>query len=170
MIRQLTDLDVDALFSVFSDSSVTQFMGIPLLKDLADATRLLADIDSGLQNNSLFQWGIEEVELHDVIGTCTLSDISWINQRAEIGFALAQSHWGRGLMVEALPLLVHYSFCSLGLNRLEADIDPRNQRSLKTLERLGFRQEGHRRQRHCVNGEFQDSIMLGLLAGDWQWR
>ena len=70
-------------------------------------------------------------------------------------------------MAQALPLLFDYAFDTLDLHRLEADIDPRNQRSLKTLQKLGFQKEGYLRQRHQVNGERQDSIMLGLLADDW---
>ena len=53
------------------------------------------------------------------------------------------------------------------LRRLEADVDPRNQGSLNTLEALGFRREGSLRQRWQVAGELQDSVLMGLLASEW---
>ena len=80
----------------------------------------------------------------------------------------AGAYWGQGIMSRALPLLFDYAFHSLRLHRLEADIDPRNQRSLKTLKKLGFQKEGYLRQRHWVNDERQDSVLLGLLANEWK--
>lgn len=167
VIRPLTEDDVDALFSIYSDATVTQYMGISLFKDSGDAKAFLADIDAGLQDRTLLEWGVEEIQRHRVIGTCTFSSISWTNQRAEIGFALAPSHWGRGFMAEALPLVIDHAFGPLKLHRLEADVDPRNHRSLKVLERLGFRREGYLQQRHYINNEYQDSVLLGLLADEW---
>ncbi|HEX2165116.1 MAG TPA: GNAT family protein, partial [Thermoanaerobaculia bacterium] len=63
-----------------------------------------------------------------------------------------------------------FAFGPLALHRLEADVDPRNERSLKALERLGFRREGLLRERYFVAGEIQDSVMLGLLAREWEAR
>ena len=70
-------------------------------------------------------------------------------------------------MGEALPLLVRHAFEDLGLNRLEADVDPRNAASLHLLEKLGFRREGYLRQRYLQLGERQDSVLLGFLAEEW---
>jgi RimJ/RimL family protein N-acetyltransferase len=58
----------------------------------------------------------------------------------------------------------------MALNRVEADIDPRNHPSAKTLERLGFQKEGHLRERWIVNGEVSDTGLYGLLASDWRAR
>ena len=55
-------------------------------------------------------------------------------------------------------------------NRLEADIDPRNVASARSLVRLGFRQEGHLRERWVVNGEVSDTDLYGLLRIDWAAR
>jgi len=54
------------------------------------------------------------------------------------------------------------------LHRLEADIDPRNAASAKTLERLGFRREGLMRERWIVEGVVSDSAVYGLLASEWR--
>ena len=71
-------------------------------------------------------------------------------------------------MNEALHALVQYAFQTLDLNRLEADIDPRNKASARTLERLGFQKEGHLRERWIVNDEISDTDLYGLLRRDWQ--
>jgi RimJ/RimL family protein N-acetyltransferase len=73
-------------------------------------------------------------------------------------------------MHEALQGLVGYAFQTVALNRLEADIDPRNTASARTLERLGFQKEGHLRERWIVNEEISDTDLYGLLHRDWQAR
>ena len=88
--------------------------------------------------------------------------------RAEVGFALARAPWGRRYGREALTALLDHAFGTLALRRIEADVDPRNLPSLETLESLGFRREGYLRQRWQVNGEVQDSVIMGLLASDWR--
>ncbi len=73
-------------------------------------------------------------------------------------------------MSQALQALLGYAFQTLDLNRLEADIDPRNLASAKTLERLGFQKEGHLRERWIVNDEVSDTALYGLLRREWLER
>ncbi len=73
-------------------------------------------------------------------------------------------------MNEALRTLVDHAFGTLNLNRLEADIDPRNHASAKTLERLGFQQEGHLRERWIVGDEISHTAFYGLLRREWESR
>jgi len=58
----------------------------------------------------------------------------------------------------------------MGLHRLEADIDPRNAGSIRSVERLGFKLEGHLRERYFVADEIQGSLIYGLLAPEWKSR
>jgi RimJ/RimL family protein N-acetyltransferase len=64
--------------------------------------------------------------------------------------------------------LLAYAFDELDLRRIEADVDPRNAASIRTLERLGFRREGYLRERWRVNGEVQDALFYGLLRREWR--
>ena len=81
---------------------------------------------------------------------------------------LAQRAWGLGYMHEALSALLDHGFSAWNLNRVEADIDPRNQASARALERLGFRREGLLRERWIVAGEVSDTAYYGLLRSDWR--
>ena len=71
-------------------------------------------------------------------------------------------------MCEALCTLLDYGFNVLGLHRVEADIDPRNAASARSLVRQGFKHEGTLRERWLIAGEVCDSDLYGLLARDWQ--
>jgi RimJ/RimL family protein N-acetyltransferase len=166
VLRGLEERDVPALFQVFSDPEVMRYWSSTPMQTEDEAAAYLRDIQDGLRTRRLFQWGIV-VGDDEVIGTCTLYHLEHGHRRGEIGFALGRRHWGQGLASQALTALLEFAFGTLDLNRIEADADPRNERSLGLLERHGFRREGSMRERYRVGGEVQDTVMLGLLRREW---
>ena len=166
-LRPITPQDVPSLFAVFGDPAVCRYWSRPALPDLEAAAALQREIAQHFADRSLFQWGIAEREHDTVVGTCTLAALSQAHRRAEVGFALARAVWGRGYMAEALPVLLTCAFDTLALHRLEADADPRNARSIRVLERAGFRREGYLRERYHLEGERQDAVVYGLLRHEW---
>jgi len=163
-LRWIERRDLADLFALFADPEVTRFWPWPALVTPAQAETLIGDIRAGFEARRLLQWGVARREDDRLIGTCMLASLDRRHRRAELGFALTRPEWGRGLMLEAVARLLNFAFGSLGLARLEADVDPRNFASLRLLERLGFRREGLLRERWRVAGEVQDSVLLGLLA------
>ena len=169
-LRPLAEADVASLFAIFGDSEVVRYWGHAVLPDMSAARALLQDIRTRFAQRSLFQWGLEVISSAEVVGTCTLASLDFENCRAELGFALARRHWGLGYMTDALPPLLTFAFCDMNLHRVWADTDPRNLRSSRALERLGFRQEGLLREHYLVQGKAQDAVVYGLLRADWQRR
>jgi [ribosomal protein S5]-alanine N-acetyltransferase len=167
-LRWLREPDVEGIYAVFSDPRSMRYWSMPAMTERAEADAYLARIHEGFRSKALFQWGIERLEDARVIGTATLFHLDPDNARAEIGYILASAYWGQGYMQEALTALLRYAFGELKLRRIEADVDPRNAGSLKSMERLGFRQEGLLRERWNVAGEIQDSVYFGLLAREWR--
>ena len=125
------------------------------------------EIAAGNENDTMFKWGLALRDSNLLIGTTTLFNFNLDNGRAEIGYAMGRAHWGKGYMHEALQALVSHAFEVMQLRRLEADVDPRNAASIRTLERLGFQREGFLRERWHVNGEIQDAFFYGLLRREW---
>jgi len=164
VIRPLAATDVPAVFEIFGNPEVARYGSSPALTRLEEAEQLVTDIHTLFAARSLFQWGIALRDNDAVIGTCTLAHIDTTHRRAEIGFALARAHWRRGYVAEALPKVLEFAFEVLGCHRIEADVDPRNTASLRTLERAGFQREGYLHHRYFVHDEWHDSVMLGLLA------
>jgi RimJ/RimL family protein N-acetyltransferase len=167
-LRAMADEDAPQVFAIFSSPQVTRYWSSGPMREQAQAQALIAEIADCARRGVLLQWGITTLGSNDVVGTCTLAHLDLNQGRAEVGFALHPSHWGRGVMRAALRTLIGHAFATLGLRRLEADVDPRNLRSLHALETLGFRREGLLRERWLVEGEIQDSVLLGLLRSDWQ--
>lgn len=162
-LRWLDARDVPALYDIFSDPETVRYWSGPPLARIEEAEILLAEIQAFYASGTLYQWGIAGRIDDRVIGTCTLAAISVPHRRAELGFAVKRGHWGQGYASEATAAVVRFAFQTLGLHRLEADVDPRNTASIRCLERLGFRREGYARERYHLGGEVQDAVLYGLL-------
>ena len=71
-LRWLTDSDADALFGIFSNPTVMRYWSTLPMSDIAQARKLVADIQEGFRTRRLLQWGVVRLEDDRVIGTCTL--------------------------------------------------------------------------------------------------
>ncbi len=167
-LRWLGEDDLADLFAIFSDPQVMRYWSSKAWKDEAAGIALVEDVRRSFEVGTLYQWGVARRNDDAVIGTCTLSNVDTQNRRAEIGFILRRDHWGQGYMREATSTLLRFSFEQLALHRVEADVDPRNQPSIRLIERLGFQREGYLRERWIVGDEINDTILYGLLQRDWK--
>ncbi|HNB52184.1 MAG TPA: GNAT family N-acetyltransferase [Anaerolineales bacterium] len=167
-IRLLAEPDRAPLFDIFSHPEVMRYWSSPPWTALAQADKMILSTREGYETGDYLQLGIERTADHALMGTCTLFSINFQCRRAEIGYALGRPYWGQGYMHEALQRWVQYAFEDLNLNRLEADIDPRNLASAKALQRLGFQKEGYMPERWIVGEEVSDTEFYGLLARNWR--
>ena len=166
VLRALREDDADALYAIFSDLKVMRYWSTPAWTNREPGIAMIARDLAQITNDHL-RLGIELIQEKSLIGTCTLFSINYTCRRAEVGYGLGSSAWQKGYMHEALTALLDYGFRDLNLNRIEADIDPRNVSSAKTLERLGFTKEGHLRERWIVGDEISDTCYYGLLQREW---
>jgi ribosomal-protein-alanine N-acetyltransferase len=160
--------DEDDLFAIHSDPEVMRYFSEPPWTDLERPARQIDEDAGRFEREESFRFAIVLNATGRQVGNCTLFSLHRQNRRAEIGYALARSHWGHGYMHEALQALLGFAFTDLDLHRLEADIDPRNAASAAALTRLGFQEEGLLRERWIVAGEVSDSQLYGLLRREWQ--
>lgn len=85
-----------------------------------------------------------------------------------LGYGLAKSAQGKGLMTEALHLEINFAFDELNLHRLIANHSPTNVRSARLLRRLNFVVEGYARDYLLVHGEWQDHVLTALTNHNWK--
>lgn len=166
-LRRMDERDGPALLAIFGDPEVVRYWSHPAWADETPAQAMIASDRAAFAHGSALRLGLVLRDSEQLVGTVSLFNLSRDNRRAEIGYALAREHWGRGLMHEALQLLVDWAFRELRLHRLEADIDPANAASARSLERLGFQREGLLRERWIVDGRAADTAFYGLLAREW---
>jgi RimJ/RimL family protein N-acetyltransferase len=166
-LRWISDADTDAFFAVYSNPEVMRYWSTPPLVDRQAAADLIQKIHADWKRHAILKWGIARRADDQLIGSVTLFNLDFNHRRAEIGYALGREHWGHGYMHETLMALLKYAFEVLDLHRIEADVDPRNAASIRTVEKLGFQREGILRERWQVNGEIQDAFFYGLLKQEW---
>jgi RimJ/RimL family protein N-acetyltransferase len=167
-LRPIDESDADDLFAIFSDARVTRYLTHPAWTDIGSAHELVERTVAAVNADKYVYLGVERTSDGRLIGECLLFNLMLQSRRAEVGYTLAHEAWGKGYINETLIALLEFGFTQLELNRVEADIDPRNAASAKTLERLGFRREGLLRQRWIVGDEVSDTAMYGLLASEWR--
>ena len=170
LLRETAERDVAAVFAMEGDPVAMRYWSRPPLRDLSEARASVERAMGFFPARTALRWAVTRPADDLMIGHLSLFNISEPSARAEIGYGLARAYWGQGFMREALTAGIDYAFGPLGLRRLEADIDPRNDASLRALERLGFAREGVLRERWQVGDELSDTAYLGLLARDWRAR
>lgn len=158
--------DLPAFFALYSDPEVMRYWSFPAWTDIAQARDRFSAALLSPGVDGIHAWAVAGAD-DALIGGLTLFSIDGVQRRAEIGYALQSTYWGRGYAQEAMRLAVDYAFDALRLRRIEADIDPRNQGSCRLVERMGFVREGLLRQRWLVAGEITDTALYGLLQEDW---
>jgi [ribosomal protein S5]-alanine N-acetyltransferase len=117
----------------------------------------IANYDDHQRVHGFSKWIILSAESGTAIGDSgllVLEDYGWI----DLGFRLAQQHWGKGFATEAASAWVRRAFEELYLDRLGAFAHPKNGASIRVLEKLGFHAERH----DTIMG--MDSIVFSLDA------
>ncbi len=145
--------DLADLHRVFSHPLAMRYWDSPPHCDIAQTRRLLSAMVASAPGDS-----------DDFVVVCDDRAIGkagcW--RRPEIGVILHPEHWGRGLAHEALGAAIPHIFDVLPIDRLRADVDPRNAASLRLLARLGFRETGRARRTIRVGDDWCDSVYLEL--------
>jgi RimJ/RimL family protein N-acetyltransferase len=98
------------------------------------------------------------------IGNIKIGPINRSHRYADVGVIIGEkSFWGKGIATEAIKLVVDYAFNKLGLHKLTAGAYSCNISSIRAFKRAGFSVEGVRKK-HCLcNGNYVDSVLLGIV-------
>ena len=109
-------------------------------------------------------WLTETDQPGQVIGSVQLSAISrGAFHSANLGYAVAASRQGQGLMQEALRAVIDEAFSPrVNLHRIQASVRPENSRSVLLLQRLGFAQIGLARRYLFIDGDWRDHLLFDL--------
>jgi RimJ/RimL family protein N-acetyltransferase len=170
VVRAVAPEDLDDLLAVNGDPEATRYLPYAPWKGADDARAWLGRMRGLEASGNALQLVVARADDGQVIGTCLLFLYDAASARAELGYVLRRDHWRGGWMREALAAVLGHAFGPMGLRRLEASVDPRNEASHRLLLRLGFELEGVRRERWIGKGEPEDSAMYGLLAREWRER
>jgi [ribosomal protein S5]-alanine N-acetyltransferase len=165
----IADDDLQALYDLYSDETVTQYNDIQTFRSLEDARWLLRFIDKRFVDKVGVRWAVRLADTPcKLIGTAGFNVWMRSERYADIGYDLLPYYWNRGLTSEAVDGIVEFGFKEMMLNRVEAQVEVHNAASVRVLTKCGFAREGVLRQRAIWNGQFHDMTMWSLLREDWK--
>lgn len=137
-LKSFEEDDLSRIFSLRSNEEVAKYLDRPLMHDQKEAASYLDKMQQGVAGGEWIIWGIH-FEEEGFVGSICLWNLSMENSTADIGYELLPSYQGRGIMSEAIPLVLQYGFQEMDLIRIEAEVHPQNIPSIALLEKYGFR-------------------------------
>ncbi len=165
-LRPATPADASALHAWRAESSVRRHQ--PLQN--ASVSDLRSDLarqrpgDLYRSRGDRYQWIV--VADGRPVGWVTLAVTSWEQGIAEVGYALTSGAQGRGVMTQALSLLLADLFGQTAIERLEARCSVDNEASRRVLEKVGFTCEGLLRGYFSLDGRRVDNHLFAVLRSD----
>lgn len=163
LLRQITPDDVNEIFALRSNPETMKYIPRPLATTKDDAMGHIKMIQDKIVSNEGINWAITEKGNPKMIGIIGHYRIRWEHFRSEIGYMLLPEHQGKGIITEAIQLLVDYGFNEMKMHSLEAIIDPENTASARVLEKNNFIKEAHFKENEFYDGKFLDAVVYSLL-------
>lgn len=172
ILREFRPSDAQAVFAIFSQDVATKYHNVETMQSVEQAAKLVEVRASLFERGLGVRWGIVLKEQGDgVIGSCGYYNLNRAHRTAEVGYDLHPAYWRQGIMSEVLRAVIAYGFSEefdFWLNRIEALTHVEHEASAGLLRRMGFREEGIRRECGYWKGEFHDLRGFSLLRRDWE--
>jgi N-acetyltransferase len=171
LLRLIQPEDKETLFSLARDKALWTYF----TKDLSDNTVFNSWMDK------LFKEREQEIRMpltiidkhtHEICGSVNLTNISFYNQRLEIGsFWLGTGFLGTGLNTQTNFALLSYAFEAMKMERVEVRVDNGNERAKAACLKIGMKPEGVLRSHLLVHtGQRRDTLVLSIIRDEWQER
>ena len=164
-LRPLRSADAAALYAYLRDPVVTELTSYPVVS-IPMVEAMIERIVSRWAAGELSRWGIALQHDDQLVGTCGFNEWSREHRWAELAYDLAQAHWGKGLMRQAVAAVLQWAYRQDQVNRVHAFVRVDNSRSARLLERSGFLREGCLRSYRVCRGQPHDFYVYGLLRSD----
>lgn len=164
VLREIVPSDADAIFRIFGNPEVMGLSGSDPLPDINAAKALIGYFASGRALPSPdIRWGIQLEDNSELIGTCGFFAWNPGWRKCMLGYELDVAWQRKGLMSEALAMILNWGFFEMSLHKVEAQVHPNNFPSIKILNSFGFVHEGTLREAAHWAGNVHDMAQFGLI-------
>ena len=169
-LRPVQRADISYFLQWFNDPEVIQYLGLYLPMTEMAEQKYIEDLGT-TRSTTDARFVIESINGANVkpIGSVGLHCINSKDHNATFGIAIGdKNYWSKGYGTEAAVLIIRYGFEQLNLHRISSGAFSFNERSIKMHLKVGFKEEGRRRDVFFKNGAYCDEVMFGLLREDWK--
>jgi aminoglycoside 6'-N-acetyltransferase len=169
VLRRLVDSDAPAVAAYRNDPEVARYQSWERCS-LPEARALINEYkhQSFGSPGEWLQAAIALRSTDEIVGDIAMKLQRRDPRQAVIGFTVARGHQRHGYAREIISTLFDHFFNVLGLHRVSADCDPRNNASWGLMQSLGMRREAHHRQNLWFKGAWADEYIYAILREEWQ--
>lgn len=162
-LRPWRQADVEAVTAAADNPNIAANLrnAFPSPYTLADAEQYVSGCIAQGEERQLTRAIIIEGRAAGSIGVFVRDDV--YEKSAELGYWLAEEHWGRGVMTEAVRQACREAFGRFDILRIFAEPFADNLGSRRVLEKAGFTCEGTMRNAVYKNGRVHSYCMYALL-------
>ncbi len=152
--------DLNDLVAMANNKNIAQYMADVFPHPYTEERgKAFIEFANSTKPQSIFAITVEGKPVGSV-GLHPLTDI--LRKNSEIGYWLAENHWGKGIMTKAIKQIVEYGFANMDVVRIFARIYGTNIPSQKVIEKVGFKLEGKFEKTIYKNGEFLDELIYAV--------
>lgn len=160
----LDQKDVPAVFALHSFPEVAKYNTIGIPKNEAESACVLAHKLNPKDTNNL-GWAVYDGS-DQFIGEIGLIFAPERFHKAENSYSIVPKHWNNGYATEAVFSLIQWGFAQ-GLHRIEAGVAVHNKLSIRVLEKVGMRREGHHRKILPLQSGWSDNYSYAILKEEF---
>jgi RimJ/RimL family protein N-acetyltransferase len=166
-LRAITPADYDVLYEIAADLDTWEQRN-PRPPGTLNRAEWEERFSARLKDPEAVEFGIEADGT--LVGSCVLMHLDLLARNAEVGIALGAGARGRGYGTDALRVLAEFSFTRRNLHRIHLQVLAANAGAIASYRKVGFVEEGRRREHAWVRGHYVDDVVMGLLHSDWRIR
>jgi len=162
-LRALEPHDLDFLYQLENDTSVWEISGT-----LSPYSKKVLQLY--LDNAHRDIYDVKQLRLcicdkaHEAIGLIDIFDFDPKHLRAGVGIiVLNEEDRNKGVGEEVLELVLNYTFSTLNLHQLYANIIESNTSSIRLFEKMGFTKVGVKKDWLLTNGEFKNEVLYQII-------
>ncbi len=168
-LRNLSEKDLDEFYLYRSNPEVTKYQGFDVYSREQAKEFILS------QKNKLFgtpgewiQLAVEDKRSKKLIGDCALKLEEDDPRIAQIGCTISPAQQNNGYAKEIMLTLMRFLFKEHNIHRIVEITDVLNISSIKLLENIGFRREGHLKENIWFKGRWGSEYIYAMLKSEWK--
>lgn len=169
LLRKPCEHDADSMFEYACNENVSRYTSWETHKSIEDTKSFIAMSEACFgQGYGVGPFVILNKETPDkVIGTIGCFNVPSTDKCMELGIAICEKYWRKGIATEASREVINYAFSNFDLEKLQFQCAIENKASLALARRLGFQYEGELRNIIWCKGKYWTMNSLSMLKDDW---
>lgn len=162
ILRALEPEDIDFLFSTENDTSFWEISGTQTPYSKYILQKYIDNSHQDIYEAKQYRFVIC-TKKNKPVGMIDLFDFNPQHQRVGVGILIKPNYQTKGYALEALEMIIDYSFTYLNVHQIFANITSNNLKSISLFEKLNFVKVGTKKDWIYANNTFKDEILYQLI-------